>query len=141
MDIWTPSFHPDLVKTGIQKVEFKSKLWTQISPSWWLEKYWIQKVDLKSSLFTQISPSWQVDFKSGVSVELKWSLKVDIWTPSFQPNSVKTGIQKVEFKSSLCTQISPSWWLGKYWIQKVEFKSSLFTQISPSWQVDFKSGV
>ena len=134
-------FSPWLVKTGIKKIEFKLSLFTQLSPSWWLEKYWIQKVDLKWSLFTQISPSWQVDFKSGVSVELKWSLKVDIWTPSFQPNSVKTGIQKVEFKSSLCTQISPSWWLGKYWIQKVKFKSSLFTQISPSLQMDFKSGV
>ena len=36
---------------------------------------------------------------------------VDMWV-------VKTGIQKVEFKLSFCTLISPSWWLGKNWDSK-----------------------
>ena len=32
-EFWNPSFHPDLVKTGILKGEFKSNFFTQISSS------------------------------------------------------------------------------------------------------------
>jgi len=85
-EVYAPRFQPvgDLVKTGIKKFKFKLSLCTQISPSWWLE------------------------FKSGVQVEFKWSFEVEFCNPSFHPDLVKTGIQKVEFKSSLCTQILPS---------------------------------
>ena len=51
-------FHPDPVRTGIQKVEFKVSYCTQISPSWWLE------------------------FKSGVKVKFKWSFEVEFRTTS-----------------------------------------------------------
>ena len=41
------------------------------------------------------------EFKSGVKVELKWSFEVEFLNPSFHPDLLKTGIQKVEFQSSL----------------------------------------
>jgi len=86
--VFAPRFQPvsDLVKTGIKKSEFKSNLGTQISPSWWLE------------------------FKCEVKVKFKSIFEVDIWNPSFHPDLLRTGIKKVEFKSSLCIQISSSWW-------------------------------
>ena len=97
VEFWNLSFHLDLVKTGIKKVEFKTILCTQISPGWWLE------------------------FKSGVKVEINWSFENEFWNPSFHPDLVKTGIQKVEFKSSFSPGFHP---LGD-WNSKVELKSSL----------------
>ena len=142
MDIWTPSFHPDLVKTEIKK----SSLCTQISPSWWLGKYWIQKSSLSLVYAPRFQPvdDWEntrfkiLSFSQVYSPRFhpvdfqQWSLsRVKVAFESIYLNSwlVKTGIQKVKFKSSLCTQISPSWWLGKYWIQKVEFMHQDFTHL------------
>jgi len=103
--VYAPRFQPvgDLVKTGIQKVEFKLSLCTQISPSWWP---WSSKVELKSSL-------------SGV-------LK-----SKFSPWLGKSGIQKVEFTSSFSPRFHPACDLVKTginpvgdWSSKEELKSS-----------------
>ena len=44
----------------------------------------------------------------------------------------ENGIQKVEFKSSLCTQISTSWGLGKDWVPKVEFSGVYAARFHPA---------
>ena len=56
--VYAPRFQPvgDLVKPGIQKVEFK----------------W--------SLCTQISPSWLLELKSGVHVKFQWSFEIQVFT-------------------------------------------------------------
>ena len=104
--VFSPKFQPigDLIKTGIQKVEFKSSFCTQISFSWMISG-WIMNI------LTQ-----KLEFK-------KLSL-IQVFSPRFYPvcDLVKTGIKKIEFK--LCNQISPSWWLDFKSGVKVKFKWS-----------------
>ena len=118
-------------ESGILKVEFKSSLCTQISTSWWLGKNWNSKSQVLEQFMHQDFTQRWLEFKSGVKVKLKWSFEVKFWNPSFHPDLLKTGIQKVEFKSSLFTQISPSWWL--------EFKSGVKVEFKNSFEMEFRT--
>ena len=132
--VYAPKFQPvgDLVKTGIQKVKFKSSLCTQISPAgdcsskveFWnpsfqpdLVKTGIQKVEFKLSFFTQISPNWWLEFKSGVKVKLKWSFKNQVLTLTWQ----KLGFKKFSLSQVFSPRFHPACALVKTGVQKVEF--------------------
>ena len=121
MDIWTPSFQSDSVKTGIQKVEFKWSLCTPISPSWWLGIYWIQQFEFKSSYSPRFHPvdKWisKVEFKLSYSRVLKWIFDLPVFTLTLW----KLGLKK----SSLSRVFAPRFQPVGEWNSKVELKSSL----------------
>ena len=118
------------VKTGIQKVEFKWSLFTQISPSWWLGIYWIQQFEFKSSYSPRFHPvdKWIsiVEFKLSYSRVLKWIFELPVFTLTLWKLGLKI--------SSLSRVYAPRFYPVGDWNSKVEFKWSFEVEFrTTSW--------
>ena len=103
---------------------------------WYLDDIWMISGWYVADIWTICG--WYLDniwMKCGWYVDDIWMIcgwyMDDIWMKCFHPDSVRTGIQIVEFSSSVCTQISPGWWL--------EFKSGVKVEFKWSFEVEFRT--